>query len=276
MMEPKSRLTVLHDDNGAFTNYTDKAADLTRDDFTIAALDSAQDYLYVGFEKPFGAAYFHFTTANASAGSLSAEVYIDGSWTSLVLQDETQGFTRSGFIFWDKAGMSSVAVNSVSKFYIRFRPSVTNSSTVYRGINLIFADDAALKEEFFEITNANMLPAGENSFVTTHVAVRNYILSHLRNHYLKLNSEDGLKKIIQYDLIDIFEIREAAVFLALSKIFFNLSDSPDDHWWVKYREYQDKYEAKMTLARLSIDENDDGIDDESEKLEQFKPTRWAR
>jgi hypothetical protein len=76
--------------------------------------------------------------------------------------------------------------------------------------------------------------------------------------------------------MDVFEIREAAIFLALSKIFFNLSDSPDDHWWIKYREYADKYEAKMTVARLSIDTDDDGITDEDEKQRQFNPTRWAR
>jgi hypothetical protein len=150
------------------------------------------------------------------------------------------------------------------------------SSTVIRGINLIFADDASLKEEFSQIDNSNMYSPGETSHILTHVAARNYILSNLRNHYAKENNETGLEKINQYDLMDVFEIREAAIFLALSKIFFNLSDSPDDHWWIKYREYADKYEAKMTVARLSIDTDDDGITDEEEKQRQFNPTRWAR
>lgn len=279
MIDPKAKYTVLHDDNGSFVDLTENAADLTRDNFNLQMV-VGQDKLYVGLHKPFSSLYVELVTPNTNAGSFSLEVWDGTAWVSASLNDESKGLTRSGFMYWSNEDMKSTTVNSISKYYIRISPSVSHSATVVRGINLIFADDNALKSEFFEIQNANILPSGEVSHIGTHVASRNYILHHLRNHYTKTSTDEAslgvLEKINQFDLLDIFEIREAAVFLSLSKIFFNLSDSQEDHWWVKYREYSDKYEQKIIMARLSIDQDDDGVSNSAEQQEQFNPVRWAR
>jgi len=279
MIDPKSKFTVQHDDNSVFVNITEDAADLTRDNFNLELI-AAEDYLYVGLRKPFGTMYVEMVTPNINVNTLAAEIHDGTSWVSVELTDGSKGMTRSGFMTWDKTDMKAQTINSIEKFYIRLRPSADHSPSVVRGINLVFADDSAMKSEFIEIDNSNLLPTGEISHIGTHVASRNYILHHLRNHYVKTESSLDTatinEKINQFDMIDIFEIREAALFLSLSKIFFNLSDNPDDHWWMKYREYQDKFEEKMTIARLSIDLDNDGIDDVEEKQLQYKPTRWAR
>lgn len=279
MIDPKSKFTVILDDNGVFSHLTEDMSDLTRDNTTIQMV-STQDKLYVGFTKPFNTLYVELFTPNTTVGSFAVEIFDGSTWVSTSLTDNTKGFIRSGFMSWDKTTMKATNVNSVNKFYIRLTPSVNHSSTVIRGINLIFADDSDLKSEFFEIQNSNILPTGEVSHIGTHVATRNYIIHSLRNHYSKLVSSEttftSLEKINQFDLIDIFEIREAAIFLSLSKIFFNLSDNPEDHWFLKYKEYLDKYEQKIIVARLSIDQNNDGVDDANEKQEQFNPVRWAR
>lgn len=279
MIDPKSKYTVLLDDNGSFTDLTDDAADLTRDNFALE-LVAAEDKIYVGLYKPFNSMYTELPTPNTNAGSMSAEIWNGTAWVSTSLTDETKGYTRSGFMYFDTTDMTETTVNGVDMFWVRLTPSVDQTAMQVRGINLIFADDSAMKAEFWEVDNASILPPGETSHVGTNVATRNAILHHLRNHYSKQQSTPNqvtvLAKINQFDLFDIFEVREAAVYLSLSKIFFNLSDNPDDHWWLKSKEYQDKYEQKITVARLSIDQDNDGIKDPEETQAQFQPTRWFR
>lgn len=276
MIDPKTKLTVKHDDNGVFSDHSQKAADYIRDDFSID-LSSTEDYLYLGLAKPFGATYVAVSTANVNANTLAAEIWDGTAWTAVELTDETEGLTRSGFMFWDKVGMTSSAVDGEDAFYLRLRPSADQSATSVRGVNLVFSDDNQLKSEFFEIDNSSLLPAGENSFITKHASTRNRIIQEFRK--LKYRTQVGTaqpQSLDQWDLIDIFEVREAATFLTLSEIFFNLSDSLEDHWWIKYKEYQKKYEEMIRIATLSIDSDDDGIDDDDEVAQPIKVFRWNR
>ena len=184
------------------------------------------------YTKPFGSAFCELVTANTNANELTMEYWDGSAWTAVSLTDETKGLTRSGFMFWDKSSMNETTVNSIDAYYVRLRPSADHSATSVRGINLVFSDDNMLKNEFFEIDNSNLLPPGEVSHITSHVSARNTILQRLKKlGYIKLNAAGTLKDITQWDLIDIFEIRQAATMLALSKIFFTLSDSPEDTWW---------------------------------------------
>jgi hypothetical protein len=277
MIDPQSKLTVLHDDNGTVSNHSDSAADYIRDEF-IFSLSSTEDYLYVGYMKPFNATFVALTTPNVNANSLQAEYYNGTTWTSLSLIDETRGFTRSGFLFWDKSDMKQVSVGGISKYYIRIRPSADHSATTYRGINILFADDNALKQEFFEVDNQNLLPSGESSHLVQHVGARNMILQMLRNKgILKQSSgSSSLKDLTAFDLHNLEQVRQAAVMLTLSKIFFMLSDSKEDTWWSKYEEYQDKFEESFELLLLALDTDDDGQEDVSETNEPFKVQRWLR
>jgi hypothetical protein len=276
MIDPNSKLTVLHDDNAVFANHSDAAADYIRDEFSMTLI-AAEDYLYLGYTKPFGASYLKMTTANLNANTLALEYWNGTAWTSRSLTDETLGMTRSGFMMWDSTGMSSTTVNSIEAYYVRLKPSADHSATTARAINLVFSDDTALKGEFFEIDNANLLPAGETDHIVTHVAARNTIIQSLRNQqYIKVNADGEYVNLSQWDLFDLFEIRQAAIMLTLSKIFFNLSDDLDDMWWSKHREYQDKYEEAFSLARLTLDTNDDGVKDDNESLKKFKVSRWQR
>lgn len=277
MIDPKSKLTIFHDDNGVFNDLTEDLADFTRDSYSLSLI-SGEDCLYVGYHKPFNTFYLElFTVGTVLNVTFTVKVWNGSSWVVVDSTDETKGFLRSGYFTWDKASMNSTTVNGLDKYYICIEPSTDQTAVQVRGLNLIFANDIMMKTEFFEIDNQSLLPAGEVSHIGTHVATRNYILHYLRNYYTKQGATSSvIEKINQFDLIDIFEIREAAVYLSLSKIFFNLSDSTEDNYWTKYREYQDKYEEKITTARLSIDLDDDGVDDVEEVQAQRKTTRWAR
>lgn len=276
MVDSRTKLTIFHDDNSVFADHTDELSDFLRDNISMT-LVSAEDYLYIGYRKAFGSIYSELVTANTNANTFTAEYWNGTAWTSVSLHDETQGFTRSGFMTWDKSSMASTTVNSVDKYYLRLKPSADHSSTSVRGINLVFTDDSALKSEFFEIDNSNLLPSGESSHISTHVASRNHIIQSLRNlGYIRTNTAGTDENIDQWDLHDIYEIRQASMYLTLSKIFFTLSDSVDDHWWAKYKEYQHKYEEAFRLAKFSVDSDDDGVEDVSEIEESFKTQRWSR
>lgn len=276
MINPKAILTVKHDASGVYTDYSSQAKDYLRDPFALT-LASASDYLYVGFYKPFNSCYIELATPNTNVGEFTCEIYNGLTWVAANISDETNQMTRSGFIFLVDAEMNEVSVDGKAAFYMRLKPSVDTTAMSVRGINTLFADDAALKEEFLEITNANLLPPGETSHVGVHVAARNHIIQKLRDTgYIKVNSTTGYEDITHFDLMDIFEIRQAAVYFALSRIFFNLSDNQEDHWWAKYREYQDLFEKTKWPARLTIDTDDDGVVDHDEKKAQRQVMRFTR
>jgi hypothetical protein len=277
MIDPLSKLTVLHDDNGSFSNHTENAADYLRDTFNMS-LHATEDYLYLGYMKPFNSAFLAFAAANINANTLTAQYYDGSSWVSLDLTDESKGMTRDGFLFWNKELMKATTISGINKFYIRLRPSATHSATVVKGINLIFADDNALKQEFFEADHQDLLPPGETSHLVNHVGARNSLLQMLRNKgYIKqTDGSTQQQNITQWDLMDLFETKQAAVMLTLSKIFFMLSDSQEDTWWAKYKEYQDKFEESFQLVLLAIDSNNNGLTEVQEANEPFRVQRWLR
>lgn len=276
MIDLKYKLTVLNYDGTQYSDYSLDAVDFIRDNFSIG-LKTSTDYLYLGYSKPFGATYVELITPNTVSNSFTVEYWSGTTWEVVTAQDETRGFTRSGFIQWDKSNMSSTSVDGKSAYYIRLQPSADHTLTTYRGINLVFSDDVALKREFFEIDDTNILPPGESSHISAHVASRDMIIQSLRNMgYIKENASSELIKLTPWDLHDIFEIKQAATYLALSKIFFNLSDSTEDNWWKKYQEYNDKFEEAFRLARISLDANDDGIQDTLEKQRKAKSWSFGR
>lgn len=263
MVDPNMILTIKLD-AGGFVDHSQKLSDLTRDDVTFTML-SGEDF-YVGNGKPFGAAYCHFTNPSTTNQVMTLEVWNGTTWvTPSLVQDETQGFTRSGFIFWDKTDMVLKAVDSVSKFYIRINFGSATSAMVMRGFNLVFSDDSRLRTNFPPINSTSFYPEGESSHILTHVAVRDEIIMRLRKRYQKRNDSSDVDQMINaFDLINIFEIREAATYLCLAKTFFNIFDNEQDKWYKSYQHWKGKYEAAFETSWLSMDLDDDGIDDDVE------------
>ena len=268
MLRIKNKLSVIHDDNSVFKEYSNEAIDFDRDTFTID-LNQDDDYLYVGFEKPINMFYVELGTANINAGSFSGEYYNGTAWASLSgFYDETASLTRSGFVQWERNQTTeeSLAVNSITKYWYRFRPSVTHSSTIVNGLNIIFADDQDLKREYFEASE--LLPENETSHILTHVAARDHIIQHLRNSgHFKRNVNSGVNKdITVFDILDVGQIKLAATYLALSKIFLSVQDSSDDVFLEKSRHFKSLFGSAIKTFYLDLDSDDDGIHDREEQL----------
>lgn len=276
MLRIKNKLTVFDDANATFTDYSREALDYDRDTFTIT-LDSSTSYLYVGYYKPINTFYLELGTANANAGTLVGEYYNGTTWVAITnLYDESSSLTRSGFVQWDR-GLTDealVAINSVEKFFYRFRPSVTHSATVINGLNIVFSDDTDLKREFFEASN--FLPSGETSHVLTHVAARDHIIQVLRNSGAFKNTALGENKdITAFDIHDAGQIKLASTYLVLSKMFGAVMDDPDGLYKTKSDDYMTNFSMAIKAPFIDLDRNDDGINDASEKV-QFRTLRMFR
>lgn len=270
MINFNNALDVIYEDNGILTSFKLKAVDFLRDTFE-ATFIAGEDFLYIGYYKPIHSIYFDIATPNTNTGTLSVGYYNGSGWTAPKnAYDETMGLTRSGFIYWDvnQKDEDETGYNSKVQYWYRVAATSSTSAVTFNGINILFSSDAFLKTKFDKITSPSFLD-GQASHINTHVAVRDEIVEEFRRKgYITLNTQDEnadtLKSLSPWDMLDIFEVREAAAYLALHKIFFNFSDDPDDIYMEKSMKYEDRYKQCMNLAFLSIDINDNGKKETSE------------
>lgn len=256
-------LNVQWDNNSVFVDISKECVEYGRDSKVID-LSSTQDYLYLGLYKPFSQVYVEMKVVNTNANTFTAQYWNGSSWVSLEnFFDISKGFTRSGFIFWSKASdWASTSVNGDTLFWIRLRPSVDHLvTTELQGLNIVYADDQDLVNEFSQI---NSYLNGLSSYITYHQSVRDDIVQALRNGGEKKITTNGLRKIEKWDLLDSGEVKKAATFYCLSKIFFELSDSIDDKWYQRSKDFNDKGNKALELYFLTIDLDDDGVNDNSE------------
>lgn len=276
MIDKRSSLTILHEDNSVFSDHSHKLAAFGRDNLTLD-LTAAEDNLYVGFEKPIHSFYIDIPTPDGGEGSLTLEYWNGSSWVSTFeLSDDTFGLYRSGFVRWRNSEKNTISdqaeneVNGIKKFWYRLSFD-TNRTVGVSGLNLVFSDDYELSLEQPFISDSEFLGSA-SSHIKTHAAVRREILQKFNDKdYFKYDDETGRKEDINaWDLLDIDEVRLAATYLALSKIYSQLSDNPEDVWNEKSGKYKEKYDKFINLARLSVDFNDDGIKDDAENSVTFK------
>jgi hypothetical protein len=211
---------------------------------------------------------------------MTLEYYNGSAWVAAAnLNDDTQGLKRSGFIKWDRA-QTNQAKNTVdgnTGYFYRISLSAIRLGLIIAGINLVFADDYELSVEQPIVMSTDFI-GSNSSYILTHVSTRNEILQSFRNKdYYKLD-ENGVKQDVNsWDLLQIDEIKQAAVYLAISKIFFNASDMNHDIYAIKSIEYRNKYVAIMNVAALSVDFNDNGVTESYEnKANKLNSTYRSR
>lgn len=260
-------LNVFHDDNSVFVDISKECVEYGRDSKVIQLI-SAQDYLYIGLYKPFNKIYAELKVVNTNANTFTAQYWNGSTWNSLSnFYDLSLGFTRSGFISWSKSSdWSSTSVNSETLYWIRLKPSADHSATTeVQGINMLFADDQDLVNEFSTINsykaNFNIL-----SYVSYHQSVRDDILQAIRNSGKKKISGTDLANITKWDFLEQDELKRASAYHCLSKIFWELSDNIEDKWYQRSQEYNAKGNKALEVYFLSLDTDDDGKNDSNEKL----------
>lgn len=258
--------------SSVFTDLSVEFQDYIRDPANLVM--NIGDKLYLGLYKPFNSAYVEFETPSSEV-SVSFR-YSDGSsFQALSVKDDSKGFSRSGFIQWDRnnENWKEQDVNGQSLFWIEIEFNEAATFNI-QGFNIVFSSDydVSIKNPFA----MSYLPKNDTSFIRYHVACRDEIVQTLRNGgYLKMPSNvddlffqpvNNRKDITKWDLLEVEQIKEAATFRALAQIFFNESRNVQDKEYLLYRDYQGKFGQAFKLFYLSLDTNDDGIEDSNERL----------
>ena len=258
-------LKVFYDDNTLFQDFSGDARDYLRDDFNFQ-YTAGEDFLYVGLYKPFNSIYAEFTTADTSAAVASYSYFNGSGFVSISdIKDDTKNFKRSGFIKFEKPeDWQATTVNNEDLFWVRVSFDIDTDPLVIRGLNTVFSDDNSLRQEQRNIND--LLAKGDSSFIAYHVASRNEIIQTLRNggNYTRVDGSFKVNDLTQWDILKPEQISEAAKFLTLSKIFFDVSSNVDDKWYQKYKDSKMMFGSAFKLYLQAIDTDDDGINDEAE------------
>lgn len=275
MKDLASLLTVQY--GPLFTDVSASVCDFAVDSATVTLL--AGQYLWVGFEKPISSLFFYLTTPSTGTRGLSVAMFNGNTsvWDNVTSLDDTAGLTRTGFVTWTLPdNIYKATVNTVEKFWVRIGVDTSTSAMVIRALSALFSDDRELKKEFPSILNDMFLLGGTTDHYLIHESVRNDIVAYFRRKGLKRVGDDGYrKKFSAFDIMDIDEVRSAATYLALSKIFNNVgnSASSEDNWIAKSRHYKKMYDENINLAYLSWDARSDGAKDEMRSVPSVTFTR---
>lgn len=271
MINPREVLTVKLDDSGLVSDISDNLSDYNRDTESITL--ATDDYIYVGFYKPFNTTHVRLETPNVNASNLILEVWNGTTWSTISKRDETKGLSRDGFITWDKSSMNSALLDGDTLYYIRLSVDADTSLMSLQAINILFSDKESAINMFSKLEQV----ATDVELTRKLVAAKREIMDRLdQRGYVKHDENLDVKDITPFDLHDVYQIRQASTFFTLAHIFFDLSDDPMDHWWAKYETYQSKALEALALYKLDVDIDDDGVDNETEAEKKKQVVRWSR
>ena len=273
------------------TSYTEQAYKVGIETVALQfKITPSVDYLYLGYKKPQKNFFFEVSSPSTDSPTLVIQIYNGTTWVDCPHIDETKAFKKSNFIYLDEDTLinsKAFTVNSVNAYWVRI--SMTHAANVsFKGINNMFCCEDDLRQE--EPAIATFYPREIDSHIFHIASARDYILRKINNsgHY-EYKTLDALnpsgerifsEDFNQFDLFDIDEIRDAAVFYTLYKVFAsNLQDQADDVYGVKATAYLKKFQDSFDLwcgRKLTLDINKDGIEDSAEEAESITTIRLVR
>lgn len=258
-------------------DYSLPMSDFIRRDTTLNILTT--DYFYVGFDKPLNQFFFSLNTPNTLNTTITTvEQYNGTTWNNVDnLEDNTYGLSESGYICWEQFDCDTKCVKTTigldTKYWYRF--SFSEDITVtFNAIGVLFSSDADVYIEYPILDNPKYktsVSGNTENYTNIHVQVRDYILSDIRSTGINKYTEGEtakcayFKQITEFDLFNLEEVRFAARMLAMSMIYYKLSDSVDDRWQIDAERYKAEYLRAFNVAFMSIDKNDDGKQDVCEQ-----------
>lgn len=253
-------LILLHKDDVQFVDLSRKL-DLLKDEFEIE-FTSTEDFLYLGLYKKFNQVYVELNEVSSADVSLQFSYFNGSSWVSNNVADDTNGLIRSGFWYIEKKDdWQKTTIDSKEAFWIRI--SAADFTATFAGIDIVYADDHDLKVEFRDVLD--YVAKNDNSLIAYHVAARNEIVNSMRVGGWSIPTDrlnKDFKQFNKWDFLNPQEIRQAATYLALSKLMFDVSQNNDDKFYIKYRDYLNKFGESFRLVYMSIDSNDNGEADD--------------
>lgn len=265
MINTEVALDIIKTVGTTDTIITHDVYSFTRDSNQFTSVNS----ITVSRYKPMDALFIFLPTVSSdTANSITLEI-MDQNGAVLVIEDffdDTKGFTRSGFISWNPqrdAIYNQTRTSNPFKIKLTFTNPVTAE---VGGINLVFCDKQDILREFPDLDALMGISGGDDAYNTTLMrmleASRDDIEKKIKDGSFRKQDRSYFfsppKELDRWDLLRANEVRLASVYWTLAKIFFFLSDSPNDQYIQKFNYYISKAEGEFESASLSIDSNDDG------------------
>jgi len=272
-MKNKEFFTVKHDS----TDISLKVKDYVSNEAPLP-LEAGQ-YLYVGYYKPFKNFYIEFSELNTAAVAISFEYLTSNGWVELPdVINETEDFKKSGFIYFTRPkDWVEGEQDTDTNFYVRIKTDINlDAATKVKGLNVLLSNDNDLIG-----VRSNIVSKHNNgkSWIEKHEMSRQHIIQQLRNlGYRKAKaSKDSpiyhegksdsviYSNLTQFDLLEPFELRQAAKFYALAYIYLDeLSDEVEDKWHRAGIRHEQRADEALNVFMLKLDINDDGVENPDE------------
>lgn len=213
------------------------------------------DYIFIGLYKNFKNIFVE-TVSQAIAGEISYEYYDGATWQELKVVDESKDFSRPGFISWSQE-LFPTSINGQELYYVRITGDITG---VLAGINMVFANDNDLSERYRDIAQ---YMGNDSSFIAYHQAAKKDMIQDIKNSgQTKVSSINGsLTDLTVWDFLRPEQVRVAAAYLCLSKIFAGVSDNSEGKFFTLSEGYEKDYSKALETFLLTIDRKDTGTED---------------
>lgn len=235
-------------------------------------LTAAQTFK-VGFRKPVALFYVELSTPNTIPAKLTATYDNADGNQSLIIRDETRGFTRSGFISFDRPeDIVNTSELGLEKMYINIKTDVDLSvGTKLKGLGIVFCNN----QDLIDIrANAISKLNDGNSLIGKIALARDHIIDEMnqqgnfkviKDSSSTLSSGVKLSEINEFDILSVDSIRLAAAYKAMALFFLEeKSDANEDKWQVQGDRFDTTAGERIASYFMNLDLDDDGIEDDIE------------
>jgi hypothetical protein len=213
-------------------------------------------------ERPLTKLYWVLTSPH---DGVLASSYFNGTvLTALsLIRDTTNKLKSQGWVTWERPSNDSKDGGFYRYVFVLSGATVDVASTI-RFVGVVFSEDKDLRAEYPNVTD--YLPAGDTTFIRFHVSAREAIVQWFRGKGAFTLNGSVAKNLTEFDFLDVDEVKNASKFMALAKLFAWLSDSPDDKWYQKSKDFYADATNNLDVYFISLDKNRDGNVDQGESL----------
>jgi len=209
-------------------------------------LDVADNF-YIGYKNRFASRYFHFSTLNATARTITVQYWDGTAWDAVEdFVDQTAGFTKSGFLSWvNVSGWNSYALTPIDDkdlYWIKITVNgALDAGTKLQSVLNLFCDENMARVYYPEmISDTRYLPPGRTDYLEQLEAATNLVALRLKQHH-----------IIE-DISQVIDINEVAISAVHAFAYVLLNPIAKDE---SEKESRDEAEINMNkeLNRVKLD-----------------------
>lgn len=258
---------VFFSNNGNLTDISKTVNNAINSDSATIDFVNGEDYIYIGSPIPFLNRYFHISTANDQAATLTVEIWNGSTWNSAVdVIDDTDSagvsLATSGVVQWttdrdtswaligtteDIPTLSTLRVYNMHWARLNFSADL-KATTAFNYLGWKFSSDADLAAIYPDLALAATLDAfssGKTNWNDQHILAAEILIADLiRQHYINSGNQ-----IFAYEQFN---------FAAIHKVAEIIFDAFGDNYADQKVSAMKNYKLHLNQGVFVIDRNQDG------------------